>query len=103
MQYRPELADPPPGFEWDPVEAAVNLEKHGITFIEASYVFKDAHRVDEDTTRPEHRETRRKVVGTVEDRPMTVVYTIRGDQIRIISARRTRPDEARAYRQSAIR
>jgi uncharacterized DUF497 family protein len=28
-------------FEWDPVKAAENVRKHGVTFEEASLVFRD--------------------------------------------------------------
>ena len=28
-------------FEWDPVKAAVNAKKHGVTFEQAAGVFKD--------------------------------------------------------------
>jgi uncharacterized DUF497 family protein len=30
-----------PSFEWDPYKAALNLEKHGVTFEEATSVFAD--------------------------------------------------------------
>ena len=37
----------------------------------------------------EDRETRRKVIGLIEGRLFTVVYTVRTGSIRIISARRS--------------
>ncbi len=30
-------------FEWDPVKEAINFEKHGIRFVEASTVFEDSN------------------------------------------------------------
>lgn len=86
-----------PVFEWDPIKNEINEEKHDIPFEDAEYVFRDPQRVDMDSSRPEHREIRRKVIGRVGSRLISVIYTFRGDHIRIISARRARPDEKRAY------
>jgi uncharacterized protein len=44
-------------------------------------------------------ETRFRVYGIVEDRLLCVVYTMRGDRVRIISARRANRAERRTYRQ----
>ena len=94
---------PPPVFEWDPLKNESNEDKHDIPFEDAEYVFQDPQRIDVDATRPEHGEQRRIVTGRVGDRVMTVAYTLRGEQIRIISARKARPDERRAYGSSDIR
>lgn len=49
--------DMPPGFEWDPVKAELNLLSHGVTFEEAATAFDDVasftiedpdHSVEED-------------------------------------------------------
>ena len=100
MQYFPEQDDPPEGFDWDLEKAMINREKHRIGFRDATLVFLDDRRVDGDSTRPEHGKARRITTGMVRGRLMTVVYTFRGDQRRIISARRVRPDERRKYGQS---
>jgi len=44
-------------------------------------------------------DARYRVYGTVADRLLCVVYTMRGDRVRIISARRASPAERRTYRQ----
>jgi len=99
MQYFPEQDDPPEGFDWDLDKAMINREKHRIGFRDATLVFLDQRRVDSDSSRPEHGEARRRTTGTVHGRLMTVIYTVRGDQRRIISARRVRPNERREYDQ----
>jgi uncharacterized protein len=80
-------------FDWDPDKREINLDKHGIDFVRAVEVFKDSHRLDEDATRPEHGEQRRKVIGRVGQLMVCVIYTDRDDRRRIISARRARRDE----------
>jgi uncharacterized DUF497 family protein len=47
-------------FEWDARKAESNLQKHGISFVVATAVFDDPNHVEEDTTRPEQGETRKR-------------------------------------------
>lgn len=88
-------------FEWDANKDSANHEKHGITFLEAITVFLDPRLFEEDSTRPEHGEERRKAVGNVRGRLVAVIFTLREDRRRIISARRARPDERKRYDQSS--
>ncbi len=88
-------------FVWDPAKRETNLRKHEIDFVDAVAVFKDAQCVLEDTTRPEHGEVRVKAIGRVGPALISVIYTDRGEQRRIISARRAKRDERERYRQSA--
>ena len=84
-------------FEFDPAKAAGNLRKHGVSFADAEGVFMDPlamHRIDPDA----EGEERFVAVGRGStSHPLVVVYTMRGDAIRLISARRATPAEHRAY------
>ena len=93
--------DPPLPFEWDPAKQEVNLQKHGIDFLDAIALFDDSQVVFEDASRPEHGERRTKAIGRVGATLLCVIFTNRGERRRIISARRTRRDERERYRQSA--
>lgn len=86
-------------FEWDPVKNSVNLAKHGISFVAASRIFDDPGHVVLDSTRPGNGERRYKAVGIIGDKLFTVIFTERGANCRIISARRSRSDERREYDQ----
>ena len=89
-------------FEWDPAKSESNLRKHGITFIAARQVFADPNRRYADSTRQGDGERRTIVIGKVADgRLFTVVFTMRNDVTRIISVRRSRDAERRAYCQGA--
>jgi hypothetical protein len=83
-------------FEWDENKNARNLEKHGIDFVKAKDVFADPNSV---TFRSgvRHSEERYLTIGIVDDRLITVVFTIRNDRTRIISARRARKKEREVY------
>jgi uncharacterized DUF497 family protein len=87
----------PMSFEWDDAKATANEAKHGVPFEYAASVFLDPERVDFDASRPEDNEVRRKLVGMIEGRHFTVVYTVRDGVIRLISARRANDQEMRRY------
>lgn len=87
----------PLDFEWDAAKAKANLEKHGIAFEIAALLFTDPERADFDASHPTDGEVRRKAVGLIDGRLITVVYTLRGAAIRLISARRANASETRAH------
>ena len=88
-------------FERDQYKNELNIDKHRISFQDAISVFNDPRRLERHTTRPERGEQRTRVVGTVGPFVIAVICTMRGDRRRIISARRARTDERRAYDQGA--
>ena len=91
-------------FEWDDDKAKKNLKKHGVSFEEASSVFGDPlaltipdplHSVEEDrfiTLGESHRR-----------RLLVVVFTDRGDKIRIITARVATGRERKDYEEATER
>jgi uncharacterized protein len=85
-------------FEWDETKRRTNLEKHGIDFIDAAVVFEDGPKL---VTQSSFSSERRFVaIAQLAGREIAVVFTVRGDAIRIISARRARDNERKAYRQA---
>jgi len=87
-------------FEWDKLKNEKNLAKHGIDFILAAQIFEN-----EFLNLPSSHadEKRWFAVGDVGGKMLTVVYTIRGEALRIISASRARDNEIGAYRQIYVR
>jgi uncharacterized DUF497 family protein len=87
------------GFEWDDKKNTINLEKHGIDFSTAIAVFDDPNRLEEDSTKPEYGEIRIKTIGKVGSHVLviTVIYTNREQNRRIISARCASEDERKKY------
>jgi uncharacterized DUF497 family protein len=83
-------------FEWDERKRLSNAEKHGLDFLDADLVFRGPHF---DYRSPRHDEDRWVTVGMLEEREVAVVWTLRGDAIRLISFRRARHEERRQYRQ----
>jgi uncharacterized DUF497 family protein len=84
-------------YQWDPNKAAINLEKHGIDFADAVGVLEDEWAL---TLREEDVEGEQRYVTMGTDfvgRVLVVVYTYRGDAIRLISARPAMRRERRVY------
>jgi uncharacterized protein len=85
-------------FEWDLRKARSNLTKHGVGFEEASTIFGD--QLSLTISDPEHSllEERCVTMGRAfNGKLLVVVHTDRGDNIRIISARRANRRERKFY------
>ena len=86
-------------FEWDAAKNARNLAKHGVDFDAAVRVF-DGPVMEKIDTRRIYTEQRIAAVGVVNGIELFLVYTWRGPNRRIISARRANRHEREAYRLS---
>jgi uncharacterized DUF497 family protein len=84
-------------FEWDDRKSAVNVAQHGVTFTMARSVFDDPNAISQIDDRYDYGEDRFTVIGMVESHLLFVAYTLRGDRIRIITARGAEPHERRQY------
>jgi hypothetical protein len=85
-------------FQWDAKKATSNLRKHGVSFDEASTVFGDP--LAATIPDPEHSvdETRLVTVGhSARGRVIVVVHADRGEDVRLISARRATAREKTKY------
>ena len=94
-------------FEWDPVKAAINLRKHGVSFDIAVLAFADPFALS-GQDRIEDSEQRWQTLGIVAGHLLLLVaHTSRDDYednqpivvIRIISARHADRKERRRYEQ----
>ncbi|MSO94135.1 MAG: BrnT family toxin [Rhodospirillales bacterium] len=88
-------------FEWDDAKALSNLAKHGIAFAGALKVFFDPRRIEFKDTRRDYGEERFQAIGNVEGVLVQVVYALRGENVRIISARRATRLERSLYGQNS--
>jgi uncharacterized DUF497 family protein len=84
-------------FAWDAAKAAQNIAKHAVPLEFAARVFLDPYRLDSEDRRRDYGEERRLTFGYVEGRLYAVAYTLRGEVIRLISARKANEREQRQY------
>ncbi len=82
-------------FEYDPAKSASNLEKHGIDFGKAQAIWDDPSML-EVPARTED-EPRFLSIGKIKGKHWSVVWSQRGNAVRIISVRRARKKEIEYY------
>ncbi len=91
----------PLSFEWDTKKERANAKKHGVTFDEASTVFGDALSLTIPDPAHSAAEERLVTMGrSHRGKLIVVVHTDRGDNIRLISARRASRRERRSYEET---
>lgn len=83
-------------FEWDPKKAEANRRKHGIEFLDAVTVFDDDRGI---TMLDEYPMEERYVTFGMDaqGRVLAVCYALRGNTIRMVSARKATPRERAQY------
>ena len=84
-------------YEWDDAKAAANLVKHKVGFEQARRAFADVFLVEREDDTEDYGEPRYNLLGMVDGKVLFVIYTVRGDITRIISARGAEPHERRLY------
>jgi uncharacterized DUF497 family protein len=91
-------------FEWDPEKAKGNIETHGISFDEASTAFGDTLSLTIYDPLHSEQEDRFILIGNShKNRPLVVVHIERGQNVRIISARKATKKERKHYEENAER
>lgn len=74
--------------DYDPAKRQINLEKHGVDFLALASVLEDLNRLEGLDERRTSGEERWICLGSNGFRINVVVYTMRGERPRIISARK---------------
>ena len=90
-------------FEWDRRKDSANRRNHGVGFAEASTVFDDPLSIT--IPDPDHSidEERFVIIGmSIKRSLLIVVHTIRGERIRLISARLATKYERRNYEETSL-
>jgi uncharacterized DUF497 family protein len=83
-------------YEWDPAKERANYSKHRVHFADAVGALEDERALTEpdDTT----SEERFRTLGLdFLGRTVVVVYAYRGENIRVISARKAKPRQCATY------
>ena len=86
------------GIVWDQEKAKQNVRKHGVRFADAVLVLDDPYAITIPDYESEPREVRWVTLGADgRGRVLVVVYTYRGEDIRLVSARPAEPHERKEY------
>ena len=83
-------------YEWDEVKREDNIRKHGFDFLDAWMILEEDH--TRNRAKPgADGEVRYRATGLVLGMPATVIYTMRGPVVRVISLRRAERHEWQHY------
>ena len=83
---------------WDPAKLKANFEKHGVRFPDAEPALQDPLAITVADYESDPGEDRFITVGLdAMGRILVVIYALRGDDIRLISARLANPHERQEY------
>ena len=82
-------------FEFDENKSQANMVKHGLDFVAAQALWLDELRVEIPARTDD--EPRYLVVGMIEDKHWTAIYSYRDERVRLISVRRSREEEVAIY------
>ncbi len=86
-------------FEWDNEKNKLNIQRHEIDFQDAHFIFQFPLLVKVDT-RKNYGEERLVGLGVLAEVVVVIVFTRRGDAIRVISIRRANKNERKVYQQT---
>lgn len=87
-------------FEYDPHKSDSNRAKHGIDFEQAQELWNDEAHLEIPARNLD--ELRFLVVGKIKSKYWSAVITYRGENIRIISVRRSRDEEIELYENESL-
>ncbi len=82
-------------FEFDELKSSANTKKHGIDFIQAQELWSDPYLIEIPAMTVD--EPRYLAIGRIGEKHWSAVITHRSENIRIISVRRSRPEEVALY------
>jgi uncharacterized DUF497 family protein len=87
-------------FEYDPAKSTENKRKHGIDFEDAQRLWADPGIVEIPARTLD--ELRWLLIGKIDDQHWSAIITRRGENIRLISVRRSRDEEVALYESEDI-
>ncbi len=86
-------------FVWDETKRKSNLKKHGLDFKDAHLVYDNPEKCTYDSSRVGERRFMDVALAVIKGRLLTLIYTERGDDVRVISFRPASREERKQYEQ----
>jgi uncharacterized protein len=84
-------------YVWDEAKRKSNLNKHGLDFRDASLVYENPNKCTYDASRGDEYRSMDVALALVKGKLLTLVYTEREDEVRVISFRNASRTERKQY------
>jgi uncharacterized DUF497 family protein len=88
-------------YVWDEAKRKSNLKKHGLDFKDAYLIYENPDKRTYDASREGEYRLMDVALAVIRGRLLTLVYTERGDDVRVISFRNASREERKQYEQDA--
>jgi uncharacterized protein len=88
-------------YVWDEQKRESNLKKHGLDFRDAHLVYENPDKCTYDASRNDEYRLMDVAMAVVNGRVLTLVYTERDDQVRVISFRNASRTECKQYEEDS--
>jgi len=89
------------GFQWDEAKSVANAAKHGVSFLQAAQIFRGSILMVQDD-RFDYGEERYVALGLFDGVVLSVVFTERDGDVRLISARKASRNERKIFQERQI-
>ena len=88
-------------YVWDEAKRKSNLRKHGLDFTDAYLVYENPDKCTYDASRGDEYRLMDVALAVIKGQLLTLVYTERGDDVRVISFRNASREERKQYEEDS--
>lgn len=86
---------------WDEAKRKSNLKKHGLDFRDAHLIYDIPDKCTYASNRPSERRWMDLAMAVLHGKLLTLIYTKRGDDVRVISLRPASREERKQYEEDS--
>lgn len=84
-------------YVWDEAKRKANLKKHGLDFKDAYLIYENPEKCTYEASRDDEYRLMDIALAVIKGRLLTLVYTERGEDVRVISFRNASREERKRY------
>lgn len=88
-------------YVWDEAKRKSNLKKHGLDFADAFLVYENPDKCTYEASRDDEYRLMDVALAVIKGRLLTLVYSERGDKVRVISFRNASREERKRYEEDS--
>ncbi len=88
-------------FVWDEAKRESHLKKHGLDFKDAHLVYENPDKCTYESSGKDERRLMDLAMAVIHGRVLTLIYTYRGEDVRVISFRPASREEREQYEQDS--
>jgi uncharacterized protein len=88
-------------YVWDEAKRKSNLKKHGLDFEDAYLIYENPDKCTYEASRDDEYRLMDVALAVIKGRLLTLVYSVRGDKVRVISFRNASREERKRYEEDS--